>query len=135
MVDIDTHFTAQRINFAYQVSFGTAPDIRVTGHHSYAFNADGKKNGFQSEPCACQGCFTTCVACTDDTNIVIFLYNWHIFLLIYSGDALFSHTKFTENLIYQIFSYRFTNDRAKSLISVHHIDGKEIFRHSICNAL
>ena len=111
MVDIDTHFTAQSINFAHQVSFGTPPDIRVTGHHGYAFNADGKKNGFQSEPFACQGCF------------------------IYSGHLLFAHTKFTENLIHQIFSYRFANDGAKSFISIHHIDSEKIFRHSICNAL
>ena len=71
-INIFAHFTAQGIQFPYQMSFGTSTHIRIAGHQCNTVHTDCEHNRRQTKTRPCQSCFTACVACSHNYNIIFF---------------------------------------------------------------
>ena len=69
-VNIDSHFTAECINFSYQMSFAGSSDGRIARHHCHCFEIDGEHQRFHSHPRRSKRGFASGMSCTDNDNIV-----------------------------------------------------------------
>ena len=70
---------AQGIQLSYQMSFRTSTDIRITRHHRNAVHTYGKYQCLKAQSRRRQCCLTTCVAGTDDYDIIfIFIFPYRI---------------------------------------------------------
>ena len=81
LIRIYTHFTAKGIDFSYKMTFTCSSYGRITRHHCYGFKIYGKYKSHFAHSCRGKSCFTSCVACAHNYNIIISKFISHHFFL------------------------------------------------------
>jgi hypothetical protein len=71
------HFTAQGVDFLYQVPFGKPADGRVAAHGRDVVQIDGQEKGGVAHARRSKGCFATCVAGTHNDHVICFIVGGH----------------------------------------------------------
>lgn len=69
VVDGAAHFTAQRVDFAHQMSLARAADGGIAGHERNRVQIQCEQQRSMSHACARKRCLAACVASADDNNL------------------------------------------------------------------
>src|SRR6266496_3992676 len=79
-VDDASHDSAERVDFANQVSLGDAANCRVTGHLADQIKIDRYQRGPRAQTGSGRGCLATCVASSYNKDIKLLVEN-HLYLM------------------------------------------------------
>ena len=78
---IYTHFSTKGIYLSDEMSLTRSSYGRITRHHGNGFKIYGKYKSLFAHSCRGKSCFTSCVACAHNYNIIISKFISHYFFL------------------------------------------------------
>ena len=67
----DAHHAAERVHLAYNLTFGDTADGRIATHLRNFVHVDGHQTGAHTHACCSRCGFATCMASTDDQDVVL----------------------------------------------------------------
>ena len=83
-----SHFTAQSVNFPYQMSLCRAANRRITGHIGNLIQGNGKQYSTAAQPCRGKCCFYTSVSGADNRDF-IFSHMIHDRTILFCNNRCF----------------------------------------------